>query len=139
MQRIVDQRFNDLFCSSNALCLDIGDNYADEDGDPMPAYSFLVIGPCRFTRGGTVLLSATKLYAEHGNNGLACTQDARLVAVKEALVGSFVESASLSQDGDLFVAFSCGICFTFCGAQGGSFALYKHHENGPCISYGNDF
>jgi hypothetical protein len=56
MKRIEGERFNELFCSADTLCLDLGDNFADEDGDPMPAYALNIVGDCHFEKEGKFII-----------------------------------------------------------------------------------
>ena len=138
MKRIQNERFNDLFCSADTLCLDLGDDFADEDGDPMPAYSLHFVGDCRFEKDGKTLLSLGDIYKTHGRDGWASIQDPRFAAVREALVGTRVSEAVLSEGGDLTVRFTNGISFVFCACEAAYFGLYPHHEYTPGISFGDE-
>lgn len=138
MKRIIGERFNELFCSADTLCLDLGDNFADEDGDPLPAYSLHIVGDCRFEKEGKILLALDDIYAAYGTNGSASIRDPRFVAVREALVGTKVSAATLTKKGELTVCFDNGISFHFLAAGGAYFGLYPHHSYEPSLSCGDE-
>jgi hypothetical protein len=138
MKRIIGERFNELFCSADTLCLDLGDNFADEDGDPMPAYSLNIVGDCHFEKEGKILLSLADIYADHGTNGSASVKDPRFVAVREALVGTRVSEATLTETGTLTVLFDNGISFVFHAVNGAYFGLYPHHCYEPSLFFGDE-
>ena len=137
MKRIIGERFNELFCSADTLCLDLGDNFADEDGDPMPAYSLNIVGDCHFEKDGTVLLALADIYATYGTNGSASIKDPRFVAVRDALVGTKVSEATLTKTGELTVRFDNGILFFFHAVNGAYFGLYPHHSYEASFFYGD--
>lgn len=137
MLPIIDERFNDIFCSSDTVCLDIGDNYADEDGDPMPKYSFNAGGDWDFVREGETLLSGKTLFAVHGRDGRAASLDPAVRALIADLTGQRVAEADFDpQTGNLTVLFTGGIRFRFFGTKGGFIGLYPHHGHEPILSYG---
>ena len=137
MKRIVGRRYNEMFFSADVFNLDLGDNYADEDGDPMPEFSLSVLGNFRFEAGDAVLLRSQEILAEHGRDGRASTGDSRVLAVADALRGKTVAHVELAASGDLTVAFTGGIRFVFEGKDG-SFALHGHHEYAPFITFGKE-
>ena len=138
MKRIEGKRFNDLFCAGDSLWLDVGDNFTDEDGDPLPEYALHIVGRCRIEKNGEVLLELADLYKEYGMNGSKSNADPRFAPIRKSLVGTRVAEVIHTEKNDLTVRMTDGTAVVFEAYEGAFWGLYPHHDYSPLISFGTE-
>ena len=129
MKRIIGAKFNSIFRCVDMLCLNLGNDVQDDEGEVFPEYSFHVQTSWRFVKGKEILLASRDIYLPHDEslaNGyydyeeqstqekITATSsifDVAMHGFEKHFENATVRSFDISPLGDLRIDFTNGVYF----------------------------